>query len=71
MNFYGTIRSFVSNKGKISKIVFMICCGIVVQPVKVILEIVAILWGLFTPKNEFVVVDKNILLRPKELPNTI
>jgi hypothetical protein len=35
--------------------------GFAVQPVKYSLEIIAILWGLVTPKNEFAIVDKNVL----------
>jgi hypothetical protein len=39
------------------------------QPFKYILEIIAILWGLVTPKNEFAIVDKNV--EQNEMENTV
>lgn len=63
MNLYGTLRSYTYsvNHVGIGKLLLLTILGFVVQPIKYILEIIAILWGLITPKNEFVIVNKNVL----------
>lgn len=71
MNLYGTFRSYTysANHVGIGKLLLLSILGFAVQPFKYILEIIAILWGLMTPKNDFVVVDKNV--QKKGLKNTI
>ena len=63
MNLYGTLRSYTYsvNHVGIGKLLLLTMLGFAVQPVKYSLEIIAILWGLVTPKNEFAIVDKNVL----------
>ncbi len=70
MNFYGTVRSYLCSKVRGSKIVLMVCLGMALKPFKIVLELGAVLWGLFTPKIQFVVVDKDFVGH-KEVPNTI
>lgn len=62
MNLYGTLRSYSIKDAGIAKVLLVTILGFAVQPIKFVLEVTAILWGLITPKNEFVVVDKNVHL---------
>lgn len=64
MNLYGTLRSYCIKDAKIGKVLLVSILGFAVQPLKLVLEVTAILWGLITPKNEFAVVDKNVHLNP-------
>ena len=71
MNLYGTLRSYSysANHVGIGKLLLLSILGFAVQPIKYILEIIAILWGLITPKNEFAIVDKNV--QQNEMKNTV
>jgi egghead protein (zeste-white 4 protein) len=71
MNLYGTFRSYTYSAKHvgIGKLLVLFILGFVVQPFKYILEIIAILWGLVTPKNEFAIVDKNV--EQNEMENTV
>jgi hypothetical protein len=71
MNLYGTLRSFVYNERRVGivKLIFLSILTLAIQPVKYIFEIIAILWGLVTPKNEVVIVDKNV--QQNELENIL
>lgn len=60
LNIYGTIRSFSFEKIGWLKLIFLVFLVIVTIPIKVILELIAIMWAWITPKNEFVIIDKNI-----------
>jgi len=60
MSIYGTIRSFSVEKIGWLKLIFLVFLVIVTLPIKIVLELFAILWAWVTPKNTFVVVDKNI-----------
>ncbi|XP_046643232.1 beta-1,4-mannosyltransferase egh-like isoform X2 [Daphnia pulicaria] len=71
MNLYGTFRSYTYSAKHvgIGKLLLLFILGFVLQPFKYILEIIAILWGLMTPKNGFAIVDKNV--EQNEMENTV
>lgn len=67
MSIYGTIRSFSVDKIGLLKLIFLVFLVIVTFPIKIVLELVAIIWALVTPKNAFVVVNKNVRPTVSEL----
>lgn len=59
MSIYGTIRSYKITEVGVGKFLLVTFLGLAVKPIAIVLEVIAILWGIFTPINGFVVVDKN------------
>lgn len=57
---YGTCRSFSVSRVGIFKFVLLLLTGVFVTPFKVVVENIAVIWGLFTPKHKFFVVKKDI-----------
>jgi len=59
--FYGTVRSFSVSMVGIVRFIMFILMGILVTPFKLLIEIVAVVWGISTPKHTFFVVKKDIV----------
>lgn len=58
---YGTFRSFSIARVGILKFILLLLTGVVVTPFKVLIENIAVVWGLFTPKHTFFVVKKDVI----------
>lgn len=59
--FYGTCRSFSVSAVGMSRFAFFIVVGILVTPFKLLIEIIAVVWGIITPKHTFFVVKKDLI----------
>ncbi|XP_046451309.1 beta-1,4-mannosyltransferase egh-like [Daphnia pulex] len=57
---YGTCRSFSIARLGIFKFLLLLMAGVFVTPFKVVVENIAVLWGLLTPKHKFFVVKKDL-----------
>lgn len=57
---YGTIRSFNVRRYGIVRFVLFLLAGVLVTPFKICVETVAVIWGLFTPKHKFFIVQKEL-----------
>ena len=57
---YGTCRSFSIARLGVFKFLLLLMAGVFVTPFKVIIENVAVIWGLSTPKHNFFVVKKDV-----------
>lgn len=57
---YGTCRSFSIARVGVFKFLLLLMTGVIVTPFKVVVENIAVVWGLFTPKHKFFVVKKDI-----------
>ena len=60
MYVYGTLRSFNVRRVGAFKVLMYVLMGIVITPVKILIEILAVMWGLVTPKHKFFVVKKGL-----------
>jgi len=61
MYIYGTCRSFSIHRFGLIKFLGFLLTGVVVTPFKVAIEIIAVVWGLLTPKHKFYVVRKDLM----------
>ena len=59
LSIYGTFRSFDIKKVGLFKILFYLVIGILVSPIRIVVEILAVLWGITAPKHKFFVVKKD------------
>jgi hypothetical protein len=57
---YGTCRSFSIARLGIFKFLLLLMAGVFVTPFKVVVENIAVIWGLLTPKHKFFVVKKDL-----------
>ena len=57
---YGTFRSFSIRKFGLKKVAMYVLMGFVLIPVKMMIEITAVFWGVMTPKHKFFVVKKDV-----------
>ena len=57
---YGTIRSFSVHRYGVIRCVLFLLAGVSVTPFKIIVESIAVIWGLVTPKHNFYVVTKDL-----------
>ncbi len=59
---FGLYRSFSVHRFGVPKLVALLLAGIVVMPIKVVIEVAAIMWALLTPnKHTFFVVKKDLV----------
>lgn len=58
MGLFGAVRSFSIQRFGRLKVAWYVLLVVLITPVKIVLELAAVLWALFTPKNKFVVVNK-------------
>merc|ERR1712071_334489 len=56
---YGTFRSFDIKKVGLFKILFYLVIGILVSPIRIVVEILAVFWGITAPKHKFFIVKKD------------
>ena len=61
MGIYGILRSFDVREIGWFKFLFLIVAQFALIPIKVVIELVAIVWGLCSSKNHFFVVNKYML----------
>ena len=58
---YGTFRSFSIARVGVFKFTLLLLTGVIVTPFKVLIENIAVVWGLLTPKHKFFVVRKDTI----------
>ena len=57
---YGTFRSFSIRKFGLKKVVMYLFMGLMLIPLKILIEMAAVFWGIMTPKHKFFVVKKDV-----------
>ena len=58
MGIYGILRSFNVREIGWLKFLFLIGAQLAIIPIKIVLELIAIMWGLCSSKDHFFVVNK-------------
>jgi len=60
---YGTFRSFNIRKVGMLRVLLYVLIGKIAIPVKVLIEVAAVFWGIAAPKHKFFVVEKDLTQR--------
>jgi len=58
---FGTFRSFDVRKVGYIKVLFYVLIGTIATPFKIAIEILAVLWGITSPKHKFFIVQKDLV----------